>query len=310
MSAITNPPGPLRFISATVVRDDLVFVLSQVESLIEREVDHTKVLRWKSGSWAHYMLDWPAIAIAHLNEERFSILSLGMQGKVHVASGSSKWIEEIDLSRERPENRGPLRDIRTIGGACYACGMQRQVYRRLRRDLWERRDSGVVLPLGAQEILSFDSIHGVSEDEIYAVGLEGGIWRLAGTQWSQLDSPTSAWLEKVLCVAPGHIFACGQLGTLVEGRGDAFRVIDTLGVRDTFRDMCWFRNALYVSSNKALYRWSEKGWETLDLGLGSDWSFGYLACNENVIWSIGSIGLAMSSDGERWIDTTCLDGSY
>lgn len=301
--------GPLRFMDATVVREDLVFIVSQVEALNARGVDHTKVLRWKDGVWAHYMLDWPAIAVEHVKGDALSVLCLGLYGEVHVASGSTKGVEFVDESRERPANRGPLRDMRVIGEIVHVAGMQRQAYCRLGSSDWRRIDQGAVLPLNSTNIVSFDSIDGFDALRLYAVGLDGAIWRRVGDVWTELESPTSAGLEKVLCVKDS-VFAAGQMGTLLQGRDDQWSVLDTEGLKDTIWDLCWFRENLYASTSKGLYRWTGARFEAVDTGLGAGWSYGSLAGNQDVLWSIGRTRLAKTTDGVIWVDVTCTDGSY
>jgi hypothetical protein len=59
--------SPLSYVAATVVSNDLVFILSQVDELNARPVGHTKVLRWKGGLWGHFMIDWPT---THIEQDR------------------------------------------------------------------------------------------------------------------------------------------------------------------------------------------------------------------------------------------------
>jgi hypothetical protein len=100
------------------------------------------------------------------------------------------------------------------------------------------------------------------------------------------------------------------MGTLLCGRDDQWRVINTDGLNDTIWDLCWFRGALYAATSTGLYRWAGVQFEAVDIGLGSGWSFGSLAGNTDVLWSIGRTRLAMTSDGINWIDVTCKDGSF
>lgn len=300
---------PLKFMAATVVRPDLVFIAAQVLELNARGVDHTKVLRWKDGAWAHYMLDWPSIAIEHLQLDKLAVFNLGLDGQVHVASGALKRVESIDDSVERPENRGPLREMRAIHGQLHAVGMQRQAYRRVGDAAWQRIDQGAVLPLQSKDIESFDSIDGFDAQDLYAVGMNGAIWHRRGETWSAVDSPTSVWLKKVLCVQ-GTVYAAGQMGTLLCGRDDAWQVLDTEGLQDTIWDLRWFRDALYVATTAGLHRWAKGQFEQVDLGLPGDGRFACLAGNDEVLWCIGRSRLSMTSDGVVWVDVTCTDGSY
>lgn len=56
--------GNVTFARCSIVRRDLVFISAQVTELNERNVDHTKVLRWKDGAFVHFMIDWATTAIS------------------------------------------------------------------------------------------------------------------------------------------------------------------------------------------------------------------------------------------------------
>lgn len=310
MADTAHPTGkPLRFMAATVVSNEIAFIAAQIVALNAQGVDHTKVFRWKSGAWAHYMIDWPVISLAHTRDPALSIFALDPFGRVHVAQGSHRNVEEIDPGREGPGSRGPMRDLRVIDGRAYAVGMKRQAYRRDQPAVWHRFDAGVAGAIASAEITSFDSIDGFSANDIYAAGLDGQLWHWNG-RWTQADSPTSVSLEKVLCVPPATTFVSGQFGTLLR-KGDAgWQVIDTGDLKDTLWDLAWFRDRLYATTARGMFVLEEDRLAPLDLGLGAGWTFGNLACNSEVLWSIGRADLALTRDGKSWTAVPCTDDSY
>lgn len=308
MTAEPNP-SPLLHVAGTIVRDDLVFIASQVVELNEQDVDHTKVLRWKNGVWGHYMIDFATTALAHERDDALTIMALSPFGRIHVARGRDRLVEEVDDSREGPGRRGVLRDLRRIAGSTYVAGMQRQVYVRRGPGRWERCDAGAVLPLGSDAIRSFDSIDGYAANDLYAAGLEGEIWRWDGA-WRQIDSPTSVRLEKVLCGPKGEVFIAGHLGTLIRGSGDQWRVVDPGDLREAIWDLAWFQGRLYAATAHGLFTLSGNDLALVVLGLGGDWSYGKLATNGNWLWSIGRCHLARTQDGTHWTEVVCTDGSY
>jgi hypothetical protein len=55
------------------------------------------------------------------------------------------------------------------------------------------------------------------------------------------------------------VYACGQKGTLLSGRAEAWDVVATGGVAEDFWDLIWFSGALYVSSLRAVYTLTDSG---------------------------------------------------
>lgn len=89
------------------------------------------------------------------------LFATGPSGEVYIGTLENNREEIIDDSNQGPRGRGPIRDLRLVGGYLYACGMSRQVYRREAPGTWVRRDEGVVLPLGSTSIAGFNSIEGL-----------------------------------------------------------------------------------------------------------------------------------------------------
>jgi hypothetical protein len=303
--------SPLSYVAATVISNDLVFILTQVDELNARAVDHTKVLRWKNGQWGHFMIDWPT---THIVQDRrhgpTALLSLGVNAVVHVAQGKDRIGEPVDSSNQGPLHRGVLRDLRVIDHVPFAAGMQRQVYRRDAPGQWQRLDASVVLPVGSQEIKGFNSIDGFSARDLYAVGLDGEIWSYDGKAWAQLDSPTSVSLQRVLCAPDGNVYAAGHAGTLLKGRGSAWQVIDLGGFRDTIWDICWFKERLFIGASRDLLVLGPSGATRIDMPLQAPRTFGRFATNGEVLWTIGQKTLTHTHDGNTWTEVMCMDGSY
>ncbi|MDY6993190.1 MAG: hypothetical protein SVR94_11380, partial [Pseudomonadota bacterium] len=182
---IDNEITPLTYITGFVYKDDLVFISAQVEELVEQEVPHTKMLQWKAGSWGYYMINWPVNGICAMEPPHLKLLSMGFDGRIHVATSEGFSEEHVDESIQGPDQRGMLRDIRRIGHHIFVTGMQRQVYRRVEEMQWERIDQDVVLPIGSEKISGFNSIDGFSEQDIYTVGLDGEIWHFNGYLWEK-----------------------------------------------------------------------------------------------------------------------------
>jgi hypothetical protein len=295
---------PLSFSTGFVYAKDLVFIASEMDKLAEED-PHTKMLQWDAGTWTHYLIDWPVVALCVIDEPDLKVLGMGMDGRIHVATSDGFDEESVDDSIEGPERRGDLRDMRMIGEHIYVAGMGRQVYRRESSGNWARIDQGTLLPLDSKEIAGFNSIDGFNEQDIYAVGFDGEVWRYHGEAWEKIDSPTALALQRVKCIPPDTVYACGQGGALVRGNGQAWEVIAHQATDANFWGLEWFDGKLYVASSDTVYALVRDKLVPVDMGFASPITCGYLHADDGVMWSIGRKDLA-HTDGKAWTEESVI----
>jgi hypothetical protein len=207
--------------------------------------------------------------------------------------------EEEPIEIEPDEGKsGFLRCARTIGGRAYIAGMDRQVYRRSTKLRWEALDAG--LPGDDDEVVSFEAIDGFSENEIYAVGRKGEIWRYDGKRWHQIETPTNLILLGVHCAADGVVYACGQVGMLLRGRNDEWEVVEQTATEQDFWDVIWFKGSLYLATREVLYVLRNGEMAPADYGDEDiPFSFYRFTATPDVLWTIGSKDV-MRFDGATW----------
>jgi hypothetical protein len=282
-----------------------VYVCAHSPELEKRAVSITEVLRW-TGHWSGYRIEWSANAISAVEKPELCVIAMGGNGEIHIATPTGFAEEQVDSSTEGPGSRGMLRDLRYIGGHFYVAGMGRQVYRREGSNRWVRCDAGVVIPAKDAVIAGFNSIDGFSEQQIYAVGWGGEIWLFDGRAWSAVDSPTNMKLERVICVAPDTVYACGQSGLLLKGIRDKWEIVDHGGPRDQFWGMEWFQDKLWLATDDAVYcLQADNELKRVDFG-PSDGAItcGWLHSGRGSLWSVGEEHLLSTTDGVRWTSYT------
>lgn len=294
--------GAVTFLHCTIVRRDLVFISAQVTALNAQGIDHTKVLRWKNGAFAHFMIDWATTALSATGTP-LSVLSMGLEGDIHVFQGAERRTETI----VGPGRLGPLRDMRLISGSHYAVGMQRQAYRRHADGSWQ----SIAEAIGNHDgINSFDSIDGFSANEVYATGMDGALWAFDGQHWQTLQSPSSVALQRVHCSEDGRVYIVGQGGTLLCGRGAHWEVIALEEVHDDLWGVQTFKGMLFVASSTGVYRWAAGTLKRADIGTTGMGSASFLTAGDGVLWSVGHRHLAYTDDGEHWTSVDYDDASY
>jgi hypothetical protein len=204
-----------------------------------------------------------------------------------------------------PQGRGPLRDLKWIGNHLYAVGMSRQVYRREGVGIWIHRDEGTVLPLGSKTVAGFNSIDGISEDDFYAVGFGGEIWRSLNGRWREIESPTNVVLHRVRVIRDDLAYACGQEGVLLRGRGDGWEQIDHGATEDDLWDVEWYGDRLYVAHDDGLFLLTDA--DDLDIvkfGIRGTITCRHLHANDGVLLSSGPKNVLWTGDGKKWQDIT------
>jgi hypothetical protein len=292
----------LAFSRALVVGHDRVFVLAY-EPQREEQRDHvTNVLRWtRPDGWAGLTLQGPIVALCAVYQPEPMVLFLGPEGQVHILRPGGQADEFVDATDQGPPGRGVLRDMRLIGGHVYVTGMGRQVYRREGPGHWARGDPGVLVPQAEARVAGFNSIDGFTEDQIYAVGWEGEMWFCDGSRWRSLPPLTNVKLQRVLCVPPDTVYACGQAGVLLRGFEDRWQVLEHDVTEEQFWGMEWFQEKLWLATCHAVYRVERDVPVEVDLGLaGAPTTTGWLHARDGLMWSVGTNHLLSTTDGIAW----------
>jgi hypothetical protein len=189
-----------------------------------------------------------------------------------------------------------LRGLGVIDGFAYACGGNRQVFRRVDEGVWTAMHASAPEP---GEPAGFEDICGFSEGEIYAVGWQGEIWQWNGREWTNRDSPTDINLTAVCCADDGFVYACGQNGTLIRGRNDTWELIELESVHTDLWDLCWFNGRLFIASFSTLFAYEEGDLLPIIFESDTPGTFGKLTQAQGVLWSIGTSDV-LSFDGTTW----------
>ncbi len=294
----------LSFLSGFVQDRDIGRVIAQIDEASEKGLPHSKVLKHtiSAGRWGTYDINWTATRMWVLTRPEVQVFAAGPYGQVLLMTAAGVQEEEIDDG----EDGRHFRDLRYIGEHLYAAGMGRKVFRREGPNRWVRRDQGVVLPLGDMTIAGFNSIDGLEEADIYAVGFGGEIWRCVQGKWHQVDSPTNVVLHRVRVATPEKMLACGQMGVVLVGSGDSWKPLKHGLTEEDLWGLEWYRDRFWLASERALYRTTDDGsdLEEVDIGLGENWSFSHLHANDGVMWSFGPKHLCWTEDGVTWHDVT------
>jgi hypothetical protein len=287
------------FVAGAVRYRNLGYLALTDDSVNVMEFRHSAFLAWDDGEWGKLeTVPWLALSFSICHYPIEQGIALSEWGNV-LLMGSNDVHEELVRDGENdPETRGFLRRVRGIAGKAYAAGMDRQVYRRDDRDRWTCIVQSM-RPVRGAEVVGFEGIDGYSESEIYAAGWRGEIWQFDGSRWREIDSPTNFILTNLICGGDGMVYACGRVGLLLRGRGDAWEVIEHGRARDDFWGLAWFNDHLYVCGSRRLFRLEGDDLERVHFGDELPDTCYHLSSADGVLWSVGAKDV-MSFDGTTW----------
>lgn len=305
MAKSKKKESDISFLSGFVQSRDVARVIAVIDEMAEEGENYSWLMKWTASDekWVRFDVPWAATRMWVITDRGVEVVTTGPEGRVSILTPSGNSEEEIDNSPDGPPTAGEIRDLRGIGKGLYACGMWRQVYRRDKPGSWSRQDQGVLKKPSVKGIVGFNSIDGMDEDDVFAVGFGGEIWRRVKRKWRQLESPTNAILYRVRAIKKNLIYAAGQKGVLLRGNGDNWEQIDHTATKDDLWGMEWFGNTLYVSSDNAIYRLTA-GDDLEKLNLGKIDTCGHLHANDGVMWSFGTKNVAYTRDAVKWTDVT------
>ncbi|ATB36350.1 hypothetical protein CYFUS_001764 [Cystobacter fuscus] len=240
------------FLAGCAPFHDYCFVAKALDELSAKGLNNSTFLCFVDGGVEKVptSVGWAAVAAA-------TVKPPGQQRAV-VFIGAGRDVFEINpetlqqAEGELHQARHALAALTVVNHVVLACGMGREVLVRDGPAQW--RAIGPGPRPDDHGVVGFEGLHGFSLDELYAVGWQGEVWRgdVQG-RWARIDSPTSANLNAVCCAADGQVYAVGDGGMLVRGRGNLWETVDT-GRGETLRDVADFGGEVFVVSDFRILR--------------------------------------------------------
>jgi hypothetical protein len=280
------------YVSGAARFADLIYLIGKDRGLVKDDVEHSRFIAFDQLKFAHMGdRNWSAVAVGVAKKPAEKMVAVGEDGDVFIYVGGKAGDEKIQ------PNPVCLRGIGAVDGFAIACGMYRQVYKRIDEAVWTAMHAQAPPP---GENAGFEAIAGFSGSEIYAVGWNGEIWEWDGTQWLNRTSPTNLILTGVCCAGDAKVYVCGQHGTLLRGRHDIWEVVDLENFPEDFWDVHWFKDSLYLATMTSLYTYTAAGLAPVAFGADQPATCYRLTDAQGVLWSVGSSDI-FSFDGAQWI---------
>ncbi|WP_165874675.1 hypothetical protein [Cocleimonas flava] len=279
------------FIKGAARFNDLVYFAVNQKDLEAIDIQHSIFIAWDRGEWfQEEHVNWNCIGMCVVQKPLDKLISISEEGDIWTYVGGKKTTENI-----LPEPKS-IRNICTIEGYAYACGMNRQVFKRVGEDQWDIMHATLS---DNESNKGFEDIDGFSQFDIYAVGWGGEIWNYNGSKWIQADSPTNLILTCVLCAPDGNVYIGGRQGTIIKGKGNQWDLINIEDFTKDIWDFTFFEGKVYFSTMNALYILDESGVSAVDFEDDFPLTCYQLTQAEDTLWSIGTSDV-FSFNGNIW----------
>ncbi len=271
--------------------DDLIYLSIKDRSLEADDVEHSRLIGFQGGELGHMAdTNWTSIAMCVVKRPSEKLIAISEDGEVFTYVKGTSQTEQIT------PNPSVLRGLGVVDGQAYACGMNRESFK--------REDEGVWMPMHAAVSDNapkggFEAITGFSAGEIYAVGWNGEIWKWDGSLWNNQPTPTNVILTGACAADDELVYICGQRGIIIRGRNDQWELVAVDELSEDLWDICCFDGDIYISSMTDVYKLVDGRIEPLDFGDDRPETTYRLTHAQGVLWSIGSDNV-FSFDGSTW----------
>ena len=237
--------------------------------------------------------------ISKLPKEQY--VGIDLEGSVYVIGGGENEIEEnVPTWESNGPNRGTISSCRTIDGYLYVTGLGRSVGYKTGKNTWSSLTQGIPYDYEKdQGKCGFEDIDGFNVNDIYCVGGKGDVWNFNGKKWQQIYFPSNLDLYTVCCAGDGHVYISGYGGTTFKGRGDKWKKIYKGQMAIPFKDMVWYEDKVWCTSDYGLWTIENEKLEIADVDDEVKIASGYLSTEDGVLLLAGYNGAAYKQDG-KW----------
>jgi hypothetical protein len=207
-------------------------------------------------------------------------------------------VHEGDIFKENsmPGEGRPIRSLRRINDHIYCVGMSDFIYKGSLDLQWSEIGKGI------HGDGSIEAIDGFCDDELYAVGWNGMIWRYDGSMWYKVASPTNVILTDIRCASDGYAYCTGRSGVLLKGRHDEWEIAIDIEDMEDLWSVQDFEKSIYLSGISGIYRYTDNELEELDIEsiLEEGITRYKLFRSANSIVSMGNKDI-IKYDGDKWM---------
>ena len=260
--------------------------------------------------WAAHDVPNDFIVSVTFSKSKGVLYALGRNGIIKYVGNKSKAFTYDNIKGQFKEKwlydaqeRESMSRIRAVNDEVYACGWGGQMYR-LAGEQWIPFDKGIE----KSKEVHFLDIDGADKD-LYAVGMNGKAFYFNGSLWDEIDFPTNCHLQSIHYVSDSEVYIGGALGTLYKGCKNSWSYIGDEDKKENYWAVRKFGKDLFITyANNGMLKLSDDNLLEVDMGLGYKPSTNMLHSGSGKLWSFGAYDL-VEYDGTVWNSVSCPDNT-
>ncbi|WP_036997238.1 beta propeller repeat protein [Metapseudomonas resinovorans] len=243
----------------------------------------------------------PIVGISHKPVSQGLLISRGLADSTVSVMGKGKWPLEHII-----EGQGAgTANLRCIDGYTYAASVHRKIYKRVDIGQWVSISHGI--PTLSEEEWTLEKsiaegfldIDGFSEQDMYAVGGRGDVWRYNGERWSQCAFPSNEQINTVLCAPDGNVYIGGEGCSLWVGKEHTWTKVYQGNSTILWNQLRWFNNQVWLCSDYQLRVWDGKAMQYVMDGDKKVVFNGHMDAYDGILVIAGSYRVDRF-DGQQW----------
>ncbi len=243
--------------------------------------------------WHEGGMERPGIGIALKPTEKGLMFSQNEDGFVQPKGPGDNTPEYID-KKHYPWTQ----KIKCIAGYAWSVGMGRRIYKRTDTGQWDKVDAGFPV-IESNTDQGFSDLDAFSDQDIYAVGGQGDVWRYDGHKWNMCGFPSNEQLSTVVCAPDGHVYIGGEGGNLWVGRENTWKRVYEGQSTILWNEMRWFEGKLWLASDYMLKVWDGKTLERPKNGDNPVVLSGHIDARDGILVVAGGYTIDLY-DGQEW----------
>lgn len=254
----------------------------------------------KSGHREFTGFAFPKLGFSHNPTSQRLLLNRNTEGQVYASGSGKEGDEAVKPGADNEESFYGNRLV-CIDGWAYALGHLREIHKRVDIGKWKPMMNGFDQPRydNSWDDWGFNDMDGPNENNLYAVGGKGDVWRYDGKKWHWCDFPSNQELATVTVAPDGQVYISGFGGSLWVGKENTWKQLAKGGSTINYNDSVWFNNQLWLCSDYRLEVWDgEKIDRPIHNGKTIVYS-GHMDAHENLL-VVAGMSQVHAFDGKEW----------
>jgi hypothetical protein len=243
---------------------------------------------------------FPKIGVSRHPKLQSLLLNRNTQGQIAYDGSGEDGMEAVKPGADNEESFYGNRLV-CIDGWSYALGQLREIHKRIEIGKWEPMMNGFDQPRydDSWDDWGFNDMDGPNENNLYAVGGKGDVWRYDGKKWRWCDFPSNEVLATVTVAPDGQVYISGDGGSLWVGKENTWKQLAKAHSTINYNDSVWFNDQLWLCSDYRLEVWDGK---KLDRPVHGDSTIvysGHMDAHENLL-VVAGMSEVHAFDGKEW----------